>query len=104
MACFNKAVCILDENRELMDLFASSLMQKEIIREHEISNIIKKFKENKMSSITKNTVHKTSNKNNRESKIIEKSWGNFSKKKRVALSTLKKLILYNIVFISINFL
>ena len=44
-----------------------------------------------MSSITKNTVHKTSNKNNRESKIIEKSWGNFSQKKACRFVNFKKI-------------
>ena len=43
LACFNKAICILDENREILDFFANYLLQKEIIRENEIKNFISNF-------------------------------------------------------------
>ena len=44
LRCFNTAFKILDQNRELLDYFAFYLMQNEIIREHEITDIFVKFK------------------------------------------------------------
>lgn len=91
--CFNKAISILDENRELLDYFASYLVQKEIIREHEILEIINKFsfkttKKNSKETIKIINQQKILIKNfseisnvNQTRKIIEKSWGKYSRKK-----------------------
>ena len=47
LSCFNKAISILDKNRELLDFFASSLLQKEIIREFELLDILNVFQKYK---------------------------------------------------------
>ena len=44
LTCFNKAFCILDKNRELLDFFAVYLTRYEIIRQHEINEVILQFK------------------------------------------------------------
>ena len=48
--CFNKAILIVNENRELLDLFATSLIQKEILREYEILDTIRIFHKNSFVS------------------------------------------------------
>ncbi len=49
LTCFNKSIFILDNNRELLDFFASYLTQKEIIREHEVLTIINTFHKNEIN-------------------------------------------------------
>ena len=49
--CFNKSLSIIDQNRELLDLFATSLLRKEILREYEIHNIIQEFFRNRVNDI-----------------------------------------------------
>lgn len=49
LTCFNKSISILDKNRELLDFFASYLIQKEVIRENEIINIINTFQKNQVN-------------------------------------------------------
>nr|YP_009105472.1 cell division protein [Parietochloris pseudoalveolaris]AIT94099.1 cell division protein [Parietochloris pseudoalveolaris] len=41
--CFNKAFCILNDNREILDYFADYLIRNEILREYEISAIFSDF-------------------------------------------------------------
>jgi ATP-dependent Zn protease len=49
LSCFNKSISILDKNRELLDFFTSYLIQKEVIREDEITNIINTFQKNEIN-------------------------------------------------------
>nr|AIT93478.1 cell division protein [Prasiolopsis sp. SAG 84.81] len=51
--CFNKALLLIDQNRELLDLFATSLLRKEILREYEINDIIQTFLNNSVSANSK---------------------------------------------------
>ena len=44
LTCFNTAFIILDKNRELLDYLASYLMRNEVLREHEISEILLQFR------------------------------------------------------------
>ena len=78
LACFNKSMSILDQNREILDFFASYLIQKEIIRENEVTTIFNNFKKNgknikkQQNSISKFSLNKV---------IVEKNWKNWSEKK-----------------------
>ena len=44
LTCFNTAFTILDRNRELLDYLASYLLQNEVLREHEINDILFQFR------------------------------------------------------------
>ena len=44
LTCFNTAFIILDKNRELLDYLASYLMRNEVLREHEINEILLQFR------------------------------------------------------------
>ena len=110
LTCFNKSISILDQNRELLDFFASSLIQKEIIREYEIITIINSFLKNEISfnkplnklnlnfdfSLSDRFAKKTKNKEKTQSKnqnkekktkltpkkiFLEKNWGKWSRRK-----------------------
>ncbi len=70
LTCFNKSISILDNNRELLDFFASYLMQKEIIREHEVLTLIQTFQKNEIDfSKNRNTSHS----------VLKSCFGNFDK-------------------------
>ena len=43
MLCFNKAFCLLEENRELLDYFAYYLIRFKTIRQNDIITIFSKF-------------------------------------------------------------
>ena len=43
LTCFNKAFSLLDENRELLDYLADYLLRFEILRRHEIKQIVSDF-------------------------------------------------------------
>ena len=93
LSCFNTAFSILDKNRELLDYFAAYLMRNDILRQHEINEILYKFKPE--SSLSKNTelIHKNEilNENktneqklfiqkNKKTRVIEKAWGQYSRR------------------------
>ena len=46
LTCFNTAFTILDKNRELLDYLAAYLMRNDILREHEMNDILLQFKPN----------------------------------------------------------
>ena len=84
LICFNKAISILDENRELVDLFATSLLQKEILREYEISSIVQVFYKSCFESeifINSSTISAKKNSAPNKNIVLEKSWGKNSRKK-----------------------
>nr|YP_009105734.1 cell division protein [Neocystis brevis]AIT94395.1 cell division protein [Neocystis brevis] len=66
LTCFNKAFCILDENRELLDFFAAYLTRYEIIRQHEINEIILQFKN---SIIVKSSLDEHSGESKEETSL-----------------------------------
>jgi ATP-dependent Zn protease/uncharacterized protein (UPF0248 family) len=78
LTCFNKSMSILDQNREVLDFFASYLIQKEIIRENEVTTIFNNFKKNgknikkQQNSISKFSLNEV---------IVEQNWKNSSGKK-----------------------
>ena len=82
LACFNKSMSILDQNREVLDFFASYLIQKEIIRENKVTTIFNNFKKNEknikkqQNNISKSSLNKV---------IVEKSLKNSAKKNIVDL-------------------
>lgn len=91
---FNKALVILNQNRELLDRIVVELMYKEILRQPEIENLLQEF------GYSNPTKHKNVNlessskfgsemidlgENGRQNhktdfKIIESSWGSYSRK------------------------
>jgi len=90
LSCFNTAFNILDKNRELLDYFAAYLMRNDILRQHEINEILYKFQTE--SSLSKNTeliaFHKVEKENKQQSlqknkkiRVIEKAWGPYSKRR-----------------------
>ena len=107
LTCFNKAFTILDKNREFLDYLASYLMRNEILREHEITDILLQFKPEGVLKITrdfsdlpkdsdltqsgkqekvvldkkKKTQEKKKKTQEKKVKIIEKSWGKNSRRK-----------------------
>jgi ATP-dependent Zn protease len=102
LSSFNKAFSILDENRELLDFFATYLTRYEIIRQHKINEIILQFQnfpnfqsfseEPSLKSKTeaKNNSVQESNKEKpvpaimvevkNTKKILQKSWGKNSRR------------------------
>ena len=81
LTCFNTAFTILDKNRELLDYFASYLMQNEILREHEITEILSQFKPDLILDKKKAKQHKLLPEKSKNSTVIEKSWGSYSRRK-----------------------
>jgi hypothetical protein len=80
---FNKALVILNENRELLDRLVIELMYSEILRQPEIQKILEEFA--LISPLSKDTVNFDSDSHfsefeKQELKIIEASWGSQSRK------------------------
>ena len=74
LTCFNSAFTILDKNRELLDYLASYLMRNDILREHEMNDILLQFKPEIVSKTNNNLFNLTqglkSNKNYNKSKAV----------------------------------
>jgi ATP-dependent Zn protease len=70
---FNKALSLLDQNREILDLLASELMQKEVLRQPEIEKIIRQF-------TTKFVSNKPEKLTVVSTRVIQDSWGNNSRR------------------------
>ena len=90
LTCFNTAFTILDKNRELLDYLASYLMRNDILREHEINDILLQFKPEILLRDSGLSINKVSNEDeqqtlllekNKKVRIVEKSWGNYSRRK-----------------------
>jgi hypothetical protein len=90
LTCFNTAFTILDKNRELLDYLASYLMRNDILREHEINDILLQFKPEILLRDSGFSINKVSNEDeqqtlllekNKKVRIVEKSWGNYSRRK-----------------------
>ncbi len=94
LICFNKAISILDKNRELLDLFSTSLIQKEILREYEINDMVQAFYNNFSGYDTILNYTNLSTKNDpvkNNNIILEKSWGSNSHKKLLRFINLRNL-------------
>ena len=78
LTCFNKAFCLLDENRELLDYLADHLMRFEILRQHKIKQIFYDFG---CSSLPNQSLTKTAKKDKQKIKFIfDKNWGKNSRR------------------------
>lgn len=75
---FNKALVILNQNRELVDRLVVELLYHEILRQPEIETLLKEF--DITTSTTKEEVSFTSSQNQQRLKILESSWGVKSRK------------------------
>lgn len=88
---FNKALVILNQNRELLDRLVVELLYKEILRQPDIEELIKEFTCSSSLSKQKCFVNQTETKlealkleNEKKQKlaILESSWGSHSRKPR----------------------
>lgn len=91
---FNKALSVLNQNRELLDRLVVELLYKEILRQPDIEKLIKEFDANWSSSKEKGLVKEIrtqsqinqakllefEKENNQKVKIVESSWGSQSRK------------------------
>ena len=83
MTSFDKGFSLLDQNREILDFFADFLMRNQILRQEDIFNIFENFGYNLNSS--KNDVENNSKvifqaKSKKEQYVLEKKWGNNSRR------------------------
>ena len=85
LTCFNKAFCLLDENRELLDYLADHLMRFEMLRQHKIKQIFYDFG---CSSLPNQSLTKTGKKDKQKIKFIfDKNWGKNSRRSSSRLFT-----------------
>lgn len=77
---FNKALVILNQNRELVDRFVVDLLSQEILRQHEIEAVLEEFQQFPMT----NEKEKVSDplEKSKEFQIVETDWGHYSRKPR----------------------
>ena len=87
---FNKALVLLDQHREILDKLAYELIQREILREPEIQEILSKFqfnaRINNQDSLSKEVPFsddqdELSKNVNKHEKIVSPDWGIDSRKK-----------------------
>jgi len=78
---FNKALVLLDENREVLDHLAFELMHFEILREPEIKELLKKYSLYTDIEINKKELIESNKKTPQSKKIVNADWGNDSRKK-----------------------
>ena len=78
LTCFNKAFCLLDENRELLDYLTDYLMRFETLRQHKIKQIFYDFG---YSSLPNQSLTKTAKKDKQKINFIfDKNWGKNSRR------------------------
>ena len=78
LTTFNKAFCLLDENRELLDYLADYLMRFETLRQHKIKQIFYDFG---YSSLPKESFIKKGKKDKQKINFIfDKKWGKTSRR------------------------
>jgi ATP-dependent Zn protease len=75
---FNKALVILNQNRELMDRLVIELLSNEILREPEIEKILQEFESEPVSLKNKKSPNFVNSKQKRQ--ILESAWGFESRK------------------------
>ena len=78
---FNKALVLLDQNREVLDKLAFELMHFGILREPEIKEIVKKYSLYTSLEINKKELIDNNQKSSKSKKIVNADWGNDSRKK-----------------------
>ena len=79
---FNKALVILNENRELLDRLVIELLYHEILRQPEIEVLVKDFQKTTSSpdKMTSSTDEVLLSKKENQFEIVESSWGSRSRK------------------------
>ena len=78
LTCFNKAFCLLDENRELLDYLTDYLMRFETLRQHKIKQIFYDFG---YFSLPNQSLTKTAKKEKQKINFIfDKNWGKNSRR------------------------
>lgn len=85
---FNKALVILNENRELVDRIVIDLLCEEILRQHEIESVVQEFQKTSISNYNDETSPKNTVFGNeplekpKGFEILEFGWGEYSRKPR----------------------
>jgi ATP-dependent Zn protease len=79
---FNKALLILNDNRELLDRLVVKLLYQEILRQPEVDDLVKKYQNKQISKTIDKTVSKDIDvlEKQLQVKILESSWGSQSRK------------------------
>lgn len=77
---FNKALVILNQNRELVDRFVIDLLSQEILRQHEIEAVLQEFQQS--STLNQGQEAYDPLEKSKEFEIVEHSWGHYSRKPR----------------------
>ena len=77
---FNKALVILNQNRELVDRFVVDLLAQEILRQHEIEAVLQEFQQISTSDQREEAYDPLEKL--KEFEIVESSWGHYSRKPR----------------------
>lgn len=77
---FNKALVILNQNRELVDRFVIYLLCQEILRQHEIEAVLQEFQKSPISEYGEEPCDPLEKQKGFE--IIEADWGQYSRKPR----------------------
>ena len=78
LTCFNKAFCLLDENRELLDYLTDYLMRFETLRQHKIKQIFYDFG---YFFLPNQSLTKTAKKEKQKINFIfDKNWGKNSRR------------------------
>jgi len=75
---FNKALVILNQNRELVDRFVVDLLSQEILRQHEIEAVLQEFQQISTSYQVGEAYDPLEKP--KEFDIVEASWGHYSRK------------------------
>jgi hypothetical protein len=92
LTCFNKAFCILDQNRELLDFFAAYLTRYEIIRQHEINEVILQFKNSIILKSSLDEHSGGSKEETRETSLDFNQNQNLNSEKRLEVKNTKKIL------------
>ena len=77
---FNKALVILNENRELVDRIVSDLLCYEILRQYEIEAVFQEFQKTSISNHNEEILEPFEKQKGFE--ILEADWGQYSRKPR----------------------
>lgn len=77
---FNKALIILNQNRELVDRFVVDLLSQEILRQHEIEAVLQEFQQ--FSTQNKGEDFSEPLEKTKIFEVVEADWGQYSRKPR----------------------
>jgi ATP-dependent Zn protease len=79
---FNKALLILNDNRELLDRLVVKLLYQEILRQPEVDDLVKKYQNKQISKTNEKNVSRAIDplEKQLQVEIVESSWGPQSRK------------------------